>query len=166
MRTRVLVPILTTCFVLPISLIAFSTGPPIRRTGAPIDGGQTCVVCHKTFTTANSDPRGSVRIDVAAYKPGTTQTIRVTINHPEQKRWGFQLTARLASDSSQQAGTFAVNSLVRVRCDSGHDAPCNGSVDSSNAQFTDAGAGFTYTVDWTPREQCGRCDLLRRGQCR
>ena len=137
----------------PVVLFAFSTGPPAQRTGAPVDGGLNCTACHRTFAPANSDPRGSVTVAAAAYSPGVTQTIKVTIQHPLQKRWGFQLTARLASDPSKQAGTFAVNSLVRVRCANCSDAPCNGGTEfpeHNNAQFTDVGAGFTYTVDWTP----------------
>ncbi|HVW85476.1 MAG TPA: choice-of-anchor V domain-containing protein [Bryobacteraceae bacterium] len=137
----------------PVLLFAFSSGPPIMRTGAPADGGITCVACHRTYAPADSDPRGGVQIAASPYTPGVTQTIRVTIHHPEQKRWGFQLTARLASNPAKQAGTFAVNGLVRVRCSGGHDAPCNGALEfaeHSNAQSTAVGAGFTYTVDWTP----------------
>lgn len=137
----------------PIGLFAFSTGPPIKRTGAAVDGGLDCSVCHRTFAPANSDPRGSVSIDASGYSPGVKQTIKVTIKHPEAMRWGFQLTARLASDQTKEAGTFSVNDLVRVRCDPTGDAPCNGALEfaeHNNAQFTDPGAGFTYQVDWTP----------------
>jgi uncharacterized protein (TIGR03437 family) len=139
--------------VFPVILYAFSTGPPVMRTGAPADGGLTCVVCHKTYVTANSDPRGSVTITGSPYIPGVTQSLRVTIQHPEQQRWGFQLITRLASDPTKQAGTFSTNALVRVRCSTGVDAPCNGSLEfaeHNNAQFTAVGAGYTYSVDWTP----------------
>lgn len=139
----------------PVVLLAFSTGPPIKRTGAPVDGGQTCAGCHTTFAPANSDPSGSVTIDAAGYTPGLPQVIHVTVKHPSAKRWGFQLTARLASDPSKQAGTFAPNDLVRVRCDTtpAHDAPCGGALEfpeHNNAPFTSAGAGFTFDVTWTP----------------
>jgi len=139
--------------VFPAILYAYSTGPPIDRTGAPVDGGVTCVVCHKTYLTANSDPRGSVAIAASPYTPGVTQTLKVTVSHPLQQRWGFELIARLASDPSQQAGAFSTNSLVRVRCSTGVDAPCNGALEfaeHNNAQFTAVGAGYTYSVDWTP----------------
>jgi len=145
--------IFTAASVFPAILYAYSTGPPIDRTGAPVDGGVTCVVCHKTYVTANSDPRGSVRITASPYTPGVKQTLQVTINHPLQQRWGFELIARLASDPTQQAGTFSTNSLVRVRCSTGVDAPCNGALEfaeHNNAQFTAVGAGYTYSVDWTP----------------
>lgn len=139
----------------PVLVFAFSTGPPIKRTGAAVDGGTNCTVCHNTFAPANSDPRGSVSIDAVNYTPGVTQTIKVTIKHPEAMRWGFQITARLASDQTKEAGTFAINDLVRVRCDStpAHDAPCDGTLEfaeHNNAVFTDPGAGYTYQVDWKP----------------
>lgn len=138
----------------PVLLLAFSSGPPVRRTGAPVDGGLDCTACHRSFAV-NSDSRGGVTIDAASYTPGVKQTVKVTVQHPEAVRWGFQLTARLASDPSKQAGTFSPNDQVRVRCDTspGKDAPCNGAVEfpeHSDAPRTAAGAGFTFTVDWTP----------------
>lgn len=138
----------------PALLPGFSTGPPIFRAGIPADGGLTCVVCHKTFVTADSDPRGRITITAAPYVPGVKQTISINIIHPDQKRWGFQMSARLASDPSKQAGTFTAGQFTRVRCaPAGADAPCNGAtefVEHGSAQVTDVGAGFTYTVDWTP----------------
>jgi uncharacterized protein (TIGR03437 family) len=138
----------------PVLLPAFSTGPPTMRTGAATDGGVSCTACHRTFAPANSDPRGKVAITAAPYTPGVTQTIQVTISHPDQKRWGFQLTARSAGNPTQQAGTFTPNANIRVRCGAaGADAPCNGALEFAShrsAVFTDSGAGHTYSVDWTP----------------
>src|SRR5438045_3551461 len=102
MRRRLLILLGIT----PLSLMGFSTGPPLRRTGAPVDGGTNCTACHRTFAPANSDPRGSLRIDVSSYTPGVKQSIQVTVAHPEAMRWGFQLTARLASDETKPAGDF------------------------------------------------------------
>jgi len=140
---------------IPVTLLAFSTGPPTKRTGAAIDGGLNCTACHISFPPANSDPRGSVTIAASSYVPGVTQTIKVTVQHPEAVRWGFQLTARPVADPTKQAGTFTVNDVVRVRCDTtpATDAPCNGALEfpeHKSAPFTDAGVGFTFSVDWTP----------------
>ena len=137
----------------PITLSAFSTGPPILRTGNPADGGITCTACHRTFLPVNSDPRGSVLIKASPYSPGVTQTIQVTIVHPEQKRWGFQLTARSAANPALGAGSFTPNTTIRVRCVGGIDAPCNGALEFAShrsAVVTAVGAGFTYSIDWTP----------------
>ncbi len=138
--------------------MGFSTGPPIKRTGATVDGGVNCAACHRTFAPANSDPTGSVRITADNYTPGVKQTIKVTVTHPAAARWGFQLTARTVSDESKPAGTFAANDVVKVMCDNGSNlgvaAPC----DAAQLQFAEhlsaprgnAGDGFTFTVDWTP----------------
>ena len=139
----------------PVALLAFSTGPPLKRTGAPVDGGLNCTACHRTYAPANSDPRGSVAIAAASYTPGVKQTIKVTVSHPDALRWGFQMTARYASDPSKQAGSFTTNDVVRVRCDStpAHDAPCDGALEfpeHASAPVTAAGVGFTFSVDWTP----------------
>ena len=136
----------------PVMLFAFSTGPPVMRTGAAIDGGQNCSVCHATFGAANSDPRGSVKITAANYVPGVNQVVTVSVQHPEALRWGFELIARTAADQTKQAGTFTSDTIVRVRCTTGN-APCNGGLEfaeHSNAPRTKAGDGFTFQVTWTP----------------
>ncbi len=145
--------IFTAALVFPVTMMAFSTGPPQRRTGAAIDGGVSCTACHRTFAPANSDTRGKFVVTVGAYTPGVTQTISVTVSHPDAKRWGYQLSARLASDPGKVAGTFTPNTNVRVRCEVGADAPCNGLVEFAShrsAPVTAVGAGFTFNVDWTP----------------
>src|SRR5947207_5698937 len=98
---------------IPIALLAFSSGPVPKRTGAAVDGGLNCTACHRTFAPANSDPLGRVMIQASAYSPGVNQTVRVTVQHPEALRWGFQLTARLASDESKPAGTFTASEAIR-----------------------------------------------------
>jgi len=144
--------------VTPLALYGFSTGPPQRRTAVPADGGQNCTVCHTTFAPANSDPRGRIAIQVDPYVPGVKQIIRVTVEHPEASRWGFQLTARLASDETKPAGTFTPSATVRVRCDAAGDAPCNGATEfashlrAGDADSTRPGAsgGNTWEIEWTP----------------
>lgn len=153
MKLRNAVVALTLVF--PNVLLAYSTGPVIQRTGAAIDGGTDCTACHRTFSPANSDTRGGVFINTVPYTPGVKQMVMVTVMHPLQKRWGFQLIARAGSDEKQQAGSFTVDSVVRVRCDNTNDAPCNGAVEYAehkSAPITEAGAGYTFQVTWTPPE--------------
>src|SRR5260370_39348720 len=110
----------------PITLLAFSAGPPIMRTGAPVDGGMACNVCHITFPL-NDDSGGSVTIRANAYTPGVKQIIEVMVNHPTAMRFGFQLTDRTVIDQTKEAGTFTADDNIRVRCaPAGADAPCNG----------------------------------------
>src|SRR4051812_36766208 len=108
-----------------IELMAFSTGPPVKRTGAAVDGGLNCTACHRTFAPANSDTRGGVTILSGSYSPGVKQVIKVIVNHPDATRWGFQLTARLASDESKPVGAFTADDVVQVLCDDGKAAPCS-----------------------------------------
>lgn len=144
---RILLPLLAG---LPALVLGFSSGPPTRRTGAPVNGGLTCTVCHATFAPANSDTRGSLTIDVQPYSPGAVQVVRVTVRHPEASQWGFQLTARMMNDLTKPAGTFTVSDLVRVRCDDGRDAPCNGTTEFAAHRTPGKASGsFAFDVRWT-----------------
>jgi hypothetical protein len=68
--------------VLPVVLLGCSTGPAPKPTGAPVDSGTNCTLCHRTFAPANSDPADSVVITALNYVPGLKQTIQVTVSHP------------------------------------------------------------------------------------
>jgi uncharacterized protein (TIGR03437 family) len=137
----------------PVTILAFSTGPPIKRTGAAVDGGVTCTACHTTFAL-NDASGGSVVIHASPYTPGVKQTITVRVNHPTALRFGFQLTARLTSDETKEAGTFAENDNVQVRCDPTGNAPCNGALEFAEHRQPATGAGIpgprVFTLEWTP----------------
>jgi uncharacterized protein (TIGR03437 family) len=142
---------------LPILMFARSGGSPIRRTGAPIDGGTDCSACHRT-SAANSDPRGYVRISAVNYTPGKKQTVRVQVFHPEAARWGFQLTARQTRDENLKAGVLAPNDNVQVNCDTtpASNAPCGNDREFAThvvASTRNGAAGLaTFSVEWTPPE--------------
>ena len=86
--------------VIPIVVVAYSTGPPAARTGG--FGERTCTECHGT--TANSGP-GNVTITApATYTSGGTFPITVAVSDPNARRWGFEMSAR--TQSGQQAGTL------------------------------------------------------------
>lgn len=137
--------LLTALAFAPASLFSFSTnGPPAMRTGAAVDGGITCNACHRG-ADVNSDPRGRLFVTVAEYKPGVTQKVKVTLTHPEQQRWGFQLSARLASDPTRKAGTFTPSDAVRVRCADG----------TTNVNCGTLNEFVLHTVEWTAPGQRG-----------
>ena len=142
---------------LPAYVSARSTGPPVQRTGATIDGGLNCTGCHRTFAPANQDPRGSVALEAVSYTPGSKQILKITVAHPDAKKWGFELTARLASDPGKQAGTFTVTDLIRVQCEGATDAPCNGKQEFASHNRNSYGLGSngreTFQVEWTPPAQ-------------
>lgn len=138
---------------IPFTLLAFSTGPPIMRTGAAVDGGMACTVCHNSFPL-NDDSGGSVTIRANAYTPGVKQLIEVIVNHPTAMRFGFQLTARVMSDETKEAGTFTADDNIRVRCAPTGDAPCNGSLEFAEHKQPTTNAGNpgprTFLIEWTP----------------
>src|SRR5229473_2831408 len=140
---------------IPITLLAFSTGPPIKRTGAPVDGGDTCTLCHTSFPL-NDDSGGSIVVRANPYTPGLKQMIEVEVNHPTAMRFGFQLTARLASDETKEAGVFTADDSIRVRCDStpASDAPCNGALEFAEHKQPTTNNGNpgprTFLIEWTP----------------
>jgi hypothetical protein len=71
-------------------------------------GANTCAGsgCH----TSNGSPGSAVVTGFPSgmtYTPGTPIPLTVTVNDTTQSRFGFELTARLTSNTASQAGTFA-----------------------------------------------------------
>jgi uncharacterized protein (TIGR03437 family) len=132
--------------------LAAAPNPPLKRTGATVDGGQNCTVCHASFAPANSDPRGRLTVKTNTYTPGVPQWVQVHIDHPEGRRWGFQLTARVAADPTKQAGTFIPSSDVQVKCDDGSlrgsAPPCDGKLEFAMHTAASSRLGTTGGVDW------------------
>jgi uncharacterized protein (TIGR03437 family) len=147
---------------IPLLLLAFQKGAPVKTTGAPADGGQDCAACHGAGP-ANGDPRGSVLIEnLQPYVPSVPQDLRVTIKHPEGTQWGFQMTARFVTNPNQMPGSFdALQGDTQVVCDNGTQlgapAPCTPAqtqfVEHLIAPSTQAGAGYSFSVRWTPPVQ-------------
>lgn len=135
-----------------------SNGPAFRATGAPGDNPLACTQCHNTFPLNSG--KGSVRIVFPAgaeYKAGATYRLKVQVRDPDQVRWGFQLTARLASDpAAAQAGDLVpVNDQVRVVCQDGAAKPCGPGNPIQLIMHTAAGtrngtaSGVDFEFDWT-----------------
>jgi uncharacterized protein (TIGR03437 family) len=137
----------------------------VRRTGAPVDdNGATCFACHRDGPPVNQGG-GNVRVGSNDYIPGVKQNVSITITDPTALRWGYQITSRLVSDETKQAGSFTATDLVRVRCASfpvnpadgeGRDAPCrpgDQQFAEHRAASTRAGSGGpsqTFVLEWTP----------------
>ena len=154
--------------VVPIIIWAHAEGPDPGHSGVP--GEYTCnqAGCH-TGTALNVRGAGSVTINAGGttYTPGVAQQISVSVADPKQRRWGFQLTARSASDPTSQQGTFTpTDGLTQVTCSTEKQL----SIDPSNwldgrarvgsacihrahacrREVTAVGAGHTWTFNWTP----------------
>src|SRR5687767_6785265 len=100
------------------ALFARSTGAPPGHSGVPANNpidaeGRFCTRCH---TPGASLTGGFIRLQAFHYKPAQRQTIRVTVHHPDAARWGFQLTARRASNLNERVGNFVASSEVQVFC--------------------------------------------------
>ena len=157
---------------IPFLLWAHEYGPDPGYCGVPRENA-SCIAAQCHVGTAN-DPanKGSVKVAFASgtsYVPGVKQHLVVTIDDPTQKAWGFQLTARLTSNSATQAGTFASsdkNTLVMCstsnlgqlkELDFGAPQTCPSNMPliyaehSLDGYHANLGTGpKTYEFDWTP----------------
>src|ERR1700688_2030167 len=125
-------------FLVPLLLLAYPQ-PPTGNTGAPGDGN--CTSCHSGTSTG-----GSVAVTFpsgASYTPGVTQHLSVSVADALHSAWSFQVTARLASSTSTQAGSFTatdtVNTIVQA----------SGTI--QDIETTSSGINqSTWNFDWTP----------------
>ncbi len=138
--------------IVPIVLYAIVPGP--GYTGAPGDNSTGCIKsgCH---TGTNNSGTGSVKIAASGgmtYVPGQTQQISVTISDSTEKKYGFQLTARVDSNpKTTEAGLLVrdSNSYTEVQNNGGSLEWINHTVAGYNASSSTPGS-YTYTFGWTP----------------
>src|SRR5262249_51694162 len=138
-------------------LFADVDGADPRLTGAP--GDSVCTQCH--MGTALNGGGGSVKIVMpgdATYTPGVKQRIQAQVSDPAQRRWGFELSARVASDvANAQAGDLTpTDGNTQVLCVNGRLAPCSSAAVLQFITHTLAGtrlgttSSATFEFDWTP----------------
>jgi hypothetical protein len=93
-------------------LLAFSAGPLPAHTG---DFGEpTCRDCHSSFALNSAGGALAINGVPAQYTPGQTYPITVTISRSGQRRWGFELSARVAGNAAQ-AGTLIVTDSTKTQ---------------------------------------------------
>ncbi len=141
--------------VIPAILYAFAAGPDPRHTGAP--GDQTCAkaTCH-----VGTPAMGGVEIDFpsgTSYTPGVRQRWTVRITGATGRVYGFQATARLASNlpNGQAGGFFPVDGRTLVLCDDGKDknqspVGCNAQTPVEFIEHRLAGSSNSFTFEWAP----------------
>lgn len=143
----------------PLVLFAYIGGPDPRLTGAPGDDPLACTSCH--MGTAVNGGAGKVEIFFPGgmtYVPGQKQQLTVTVTDvaPNNRVYGFQATARLASNlSAGQAGVFSninINS-TQILCDDGSPKGASGCRANFQVEFIEhrsANSTNTFTFEWTP----------------
>ena len=145
--------IVTVLSVIPALIYAYAEGPPARRTGAP--GDQLCTACH--LGVANSGG-GGVAVSFPggfSYTPGVKQQWTVTVTDAQARRWGFELSVRLASDKANgQAGELAaVDGATQVKCEDDSLKTAVGCRASAPVQFIEhtleGAARNTFNFSWT-----------------
>jgi uncharacterized protein (TIGR03437 family) len=145
----------------PVLLYAYAEGPYPGYTGVPGELG-TCTQCH----SPGGGGSGSVKVTFPnglTYTAGVTQHLIVTVSDPVQRRWGFQLTARQANNSTAQAGSFTPGSdgyTQTVCADTAFQTaalgPCTSSMPLEYIEHTWNGTrpgqqgSANFAFDWTP----------------
>lgn len=135
-------------------LYAMSSGPPAGFTGGFDE--PTCIICHSTYPLDSGRELGgdffiSDLPDV--YVPGEVYTLTVVITHPDQRRWGFELSAR--DESGAQAGSFELTDPENTSInDYGGVAYVHQTSDGTMEGVVTG--PVTWSFDWTaPEESVG-----------
>ena len=166
-RKQLVIRISFTLLIAPFLAQAYETGPPQRVTGAPGDNKTACIEAGCHAGTLNSATTGGVKIilpnSATTFVPGQAMQVSVQVTDSAKVKYGFQLTARLASStSSGQAGDFTTGSdgFTQVLCDDGSTKK-NGSLcpaqfpvefieHTVNGYEASTKGGYTFTFTWTP----------------
>jgi len=93
------------------SALAWSSGPPAYRTGAPGDEG-ACNSCHSTYSL-DSGSAGFSITGPDSYRPGETIRLEVSFDSASGKRHGFEMTA-LDADENRIGKFKAVGKTSQV----------------------------------------------------
>jgi hypothetical protein len=125
---------------------AWSSGPPDGYCGNP-PFMVTCEACH--ISPPGDGTLALTGIPPGGYDPGVTYSLTVMLADPDQRRWGFELTA-LETAANTQAGTFIVTDAVNTQL-SNHPSP-----DADFLKHTSTGTHngtlngpVTWNFDWT-----------------
>jgi uncharacterized protein (TIGR03437 family) len=151
--------------IIPPVLYSYEYGPDPGYTGAPGDNPTGCTAsgCH---VGAPGTGPGSITISAGGttYTPGgPAQQITVTVTDSTEKKYGFELTSRIDSTPTNDAGTLAStdgNTQV-VTCATSisgafYTGSCGNSlhwIEHTDVAFLSSAnkaPSFTYTFNWTP----------------
>ena len=85
-----------------------SMGPPANRSGV---SGVTCSTsgCHGQFPANAGEGNVSITGLPAEWTPGATYPLQVSVAHPGDRQYGFQMTA--VDSNGAQAGGFVIGGM-------------------------------------------------------
>ena len=141
---------------------AHSAGTTQVAAGVPGEGN--CVSCHTVGPTGDGGVVMTFPNSNITYQAGVSQHLKVTITDSTAKRWGFQLTARLHTNSQLQGGTFTPGTDSQLFCTNigsvnyslGSTCPSQQPLsylehtyDGTHINTTPSGK-IVYEFDWTP----------------
>jgi len=148
-------------------IYAYEYGPNPGYTAAPGDNATGCIASGCHTGTVNSGG-GSVKITASGgttYVPGgPAQTITVTVTDSTEKKYGFELSARVdSSPKTTAAGLLTpTDALTQVLCTDGSNSPAAGCpastggtlqwIEHTLAGYSKSGTppSYSYSFSWTP----------------
>jgi hypothetical protein len=104
--------------VLPVTILAFSSGPPDGYAGDP-PLYNYCTACHTSYPLNSGDGVLEILGLPTFYLPGSTYVITVHITDPGQVRWGFELT--VIDTAGTRGGFIAPLDSLYVQVSQGAD---------------------------------------------
>src|SRR5579864_5231293 len=162
-KNRIITGVAAVAVLCAALLYAHAAGPDPWHTGAPGDDPNACAASGCHVGTPLNGGGGSVVVNFEngqTYTPGVKQTFTIVITDSAAKKWGFQMTARLASNlSGGQAGDFTAGTGEIVICSNHLDGtalfkPKNGCPSTSPVEFIEHYLQpfntNIITVVWTP----------------
>ncbi|MBN9656680.1 MAG: hypothetical protein J0H49_00800 [Acidobacteria bacterium] len=141
------VQLLVCSAMLGASLWAEVNGAPAFTTNAPGDG--ICTDCHGGSINSGAGKLTVSMVDASAWTPGQQVRLQVTLADPQARRWGFNITARLASDPNAPAGTLAVSDTANTKLNNGGGGIQFVTHTSAGTRLGTTGSS-TWEFLWTP----------------
>lgn len=149
----------TLLVALPLAVWAFGSGPDPHSDGGPGGPAAACAQAGCHVGTAVNGGGGKVELqfpDGLTYTPGQKQRIKVVITDGTARNYGFQASARLASNEQRgQAGRFStLGTSELILCQDGRERSSSGNcATGSPVEFIEhsrPSTANTVEFEWTP----------------
>lgn len=155
-----LAQVVTLCAALPLAILANSSGPPAKHSGAPGDRANSCAASGCHVGTALNGGGGNVALTLpggATYTPGAKQTITVKITQPGAAGtavYGYQASVRAASNpATTQAGRLTPLGTDIVVCEDDSERSASGNCRTTApleyVEHSRSSSSDTFTFEWT-----------------